>query len=152
MGNKLVPLEIGKKFSPAEAAAYTDEVKRRMYARWNERVFGGASCAISKRQTAFENHQALWRQWYSYPVEINNFHLIIYQRHQGIFARHRDLLALTSAKISDELVNPSIPVIQVLINQGEAFGVSVDEMVNCEVYAECRGLTEFARGLVYEGA
>jgi hypothetical protein len=25
-------------------------------------------------------------------------------------------------------------------------------MVNCEVYAECRGLTEFARGLVYEGS
>ena len=33
---KPLPLEIGRKFSPAEAKAFTDEIKRRMYARWNE--------------------------------------------------------------------------------------------------------------------
>ncbi len=26
-----------------------------------------------------------WKHWYSYPVEINNFHLIIYQRPMGFF-------------------------------------------------------------------
>jgi hypothetical protein len=94
-----------------------------------------------------------WRNWYSYPVEVNNFHLIIYQRHQGIFARHRDLLAPYVGKISDELVNPSIPGhIQVLIKQGETFGLSAEEMIDCEVLPECRALTEFARGLVYEGS
>ena len=51
------------------------------------------------------------------------------------------------------MVNPSIPGhIQVLIKQGETFGVTLDEMVNCEFFPECRGLTEFARGLVYEGS
>jgi hypothetical protein len=25
-------------------------------------------------------------------------------------------------------------------------------MINCQVFAECRALTEFARGLVYEGS
>src|SRR5688500_5402623 len=156
MGTEQKPLalEIGKKLSPGEAAAFTDEIKRRMYARWNERVLGGAFMRdLEAGKLPFETIKLFWRHWYSYPVEINNFHLIIYQRHQGIFARHRDLLAPYVGKISDELVNPSIPGhIQVLIQQGEAFGVSIDEMVNCEVYAECRALTEFARGLVYEGS
>ena len=147
-------LEIGRKFSLAEARDFTDAIKQRMYARWNEKVFGGAFMRdLEAGKLPFETVKLFWRNWYSYPVEVNNFHLIIYQRHQGIFARHRDLLAPYVGKISDELVNPSIPGhIQVLIKQGEAFGVSLDEMVHCEVYAECRALTEFARGLVYEGS
>ena len=34
-------LEIGKRLSPSEAKTFTDEIKHRMYARWNEKVFGG---------------------------------------------------------------------------------------------------------------
>ena len=119
-----------------------------------KKIFAGAFMrALEAGRLPFETIRLFWRNWYSYPVEVNNFHLIIYQRHQGLFARHRDLLAPYVGKISDELVNPRIPGhIEVLIRQGEAFGVSLDEMVNCEVYAECRALTEFARGLVYEGS
>ena len=147
-------LEVGKKFSPTEATAFTDAIKHRMYERWNQRIFGGSFMRdLEAGKLPFETIRLFWKHWYSYPVEINNFHLIIYQRHQGIFARHRDLLTPYVGKISDELVNPSIPGhIQVLIKQGETFGVRVDDMVNCEVFAECRGLTEFARGLVYEGS
>jgi pyrroloquinoline quinone (PQQ) biosynthesis protein C len=152
-GNKPLTLEIGEKLSPAEAKAFTGEIKQRMYARWNDKIFGGAFMRnLEAGKLPFETIKLFWRHWYSYPVEVNNFHLIIYQRHQGIFARHRDLLAPYVGKISDELVNPSIPGhIEVLIKQGEAFGVTLDEMINCEVFAECRALTEFARGLVYEG-
>ena len=156
MGTRDEPLkfEIGKRHSPAEAAAFTDAIKARMYARWNETIFGGAFMRdLEAGKLPLETIKLFWRHWYSYPVEVNNFHLIIYQRHQGIFARHRDLLAPYVGKISDELVNPSIPGhIQILIKQGEAFGVSLEEMLNCEVFAECRALTEFARGLVYEGS
>ena len=135
-------LEIGKRLSPSEAKAFTDEIKHRMYARWNESIFGGAFMRdLEAGKLPLETIRLFWKHWYSYPVEINNFHLIIYQRHQGIFARHRDLLAPYVGKISDELVNPSIPGhIQVLIKQGEAFGVTLDDMVNCEVFAECRAL------------
>ncbi len=105
-------LEIGKKLSPDEARAFTDALKERMYALWNERVFGGEFMrALSQGKLPFETIKLFWRNWYSYPVEINNFHLIIYQRHQGIFARHRDLLAPYVGKISDELVNPASPAI-----------------------------------------
>src|SRR5688500_16584203 len=149
MGTEQKPLalEIGKKLSPGEAKAFTDEIKRRMYARWDQRVFGGAFMRdLEAGKLPFETIKLFWRHWYSYPVEVNNFHLIIYQRHQGIFARHRDLLAPYVGKISDELVNPSIPGhIQILIKQGEQFGVSLDEMIDCHVYAECHPLIVFAR-------
>jgi pyrroloquinoline quinone (PQQ) biosynthesis protein C len=143
----------GRKFSPREAKAYADEIVAKMYTRWEEKIFSGPFMRdLEAGKLSLEAIRLFWKHWYSYPVEINNFHLIIYQRHMGFFSRHRELLAPYVGKISDELVNPSIPGhIQVLVKQGEVFGVSVDEMVNCEVYPECRALTEFARGLVYEG-
>ncbi len=133
-------LEIGKRLSSSEAKAFTDEIKHRMYARWNEKIFGGPFMRdLEAGKLSLETIRLFWKHWYSYPVEVNNFHLIIYQRHQGFFARHRELLAPYVGKISDELVNPSIPGhIQVLIKQGEAFGVTLDDMVNCEVFPECR--------------
>jgi len=140
-------LEIGKKLSPSEAKAFTDQIKQRMYALWNEKIFAGAFMRdLEAGKLPLETIKLFWRNWYSYPVEVNNFHLIIYQRHQGIFARHRDLLAPYVGKISDELVNPSIPGhIQVLIKQGEAFGVTVDEMINCQVFAGSNYLRITAR-------
>ena len=41
MNQQPLTLEIGKKLSPAEAKAFTDEIKHRMYALWNKKVFGG---------------------------------------------------------------------------------------------------------------
>lgn len=150
----MLKLEIGKKLTKAESKEFTDELKKRMYQRWNEKVFNAPFMRdLEAGKLPLETIKLFWRNWYSYPVEVNNFHLIIYQRHQGIFARHRDLLAPYVGKISDELVNPSIPGhIQVLIKQGETFGLSAEEMIDCEVLPECRALTEFARGLVYEGS
>lgn len=148
-----ISLEWGKRLSPDEAKAFTDGLIEKMYARWEEKIFQGPFMrALVDGRLPLETIRLFWRNWYSYPVEINNFHLIIYQRHAGIFARHRELLGPYVGKISDELVNPEIPGhIEVLVKQGEVFGLSREEMVTCEVYAECRALTEFARGLVYEG-
>lgn len=155
MGEKAgsLPLDWRRRFSPKEAKSFTEEICAKMYARWEERIFQGPFMRdLQAGRLPLKTIRLFWRHWYSYPVEINNFHLIIYQRHAGFFSRHRELLAPYVGKISDELVNPSVPGhIQVLIKQGEAFGVSLDEMVDCQVFPECRALTEFARGLVYEG-
>src|SRR5512142_3506505 len=106
--DKPIVLEPGVKLGVEEARAATDEIKRRMAARWNEKVFGGDFMRdLETGRLPLETIRLFWRHWYSYPVEINNFHLIIYQRHQGFFARHRDLIAPYVGKISDELVNPS---------------------------------------------
>lgn len=153
MNDHAAPLEWGRKLSPDEAKAHTDALAGKMYAFWEKKIFGGPFMRdLRAGKLPLKAIRLFWRHWYSYPVEINNFHLIIYQRHMALFSRHRELLAPYVGKISDELIHPSVPGhIQVLIRQGEAFGVSLDEMVNCEVLPECRALTEFARGLVYEG-
>jgi len=155
MGEKTVALspDWRRQFSLKEAQSFTEEICAKMYARWEERIFQGPFMRdLEAGRLPLRTIRLFWRHWYSYPVEINNFHLIIYQRHAGFFSRRRELLAPYVGKISDELVNPSVPGhIQVLIRQGEVFGVSLDEMVNCQVFPECRALTEFARGLVYEG-
>ena len=153
IGSNTETLEWGRKFSHDEAVDYTDKICKRMYDRWQEKIFQGPFMrALVDGKLPIETIRLFWKHWYSYPVEINNFHLIIYQRHMGFFTRHPELIPAYVGKISDELIHPSIPGhIQVLIKQGETFKVSRDEMVNCPVYAECRALTEFARGLLYEG-
>src|SRR2546422_934908 len=93
--NSQLVLEPGDKLSAKEAQAFTAEIKQRMYARWNEKIFGGAFMRdLEAGKLPLETIRLFWKHWYSYPVEINNFHLIVYQRHQGFFARHRNLLAL----------------------------------------------------------
>ena len=93
-------LEFGKKLSPAEAKAFTDAIKQRMYARWNEKIFGGAFMRdLAAGKLPLETIKLFWRHWYSYPVEINNFHLIIYQRHQAIYSRPTSARSATSWSI-----------------------------------------------------
>jgi pyrroloquinoline quinone (PQQ) biosynthesis protein C len=153
-GHQATSPDWGKKLTPDQAGAYTAAITAKMYARWEEKIFSGPFMRdLEAGNLPLETIRLFWMHWYSYPVEINNFHLIIYQRHSGFFSRHRELLVPYVGKISDELVHPSVPGhIQVLIKQGEVFRVTLEEMVNCEVFAECRALTEFARGLVYEGS
>lgn len=38
---KSIHLEWGRKLSAEEAAAYTDEIIKKMYGRWQERIFQG---------------------------------------------------------------------------------------------------------------
>ncbi len=153
-GTKGATLDQGQSFTPEQAKAYSDEICQKMRARWQEKIFDGPFMRdLRAGKLPLETIKLFWRHYYSYPLEINNFHLIIYQRHQGFFSRHPELLGPYVGKISDELVNPKIPGhIQVLLEQGYIFGLTRDDMVNCEVYPECRALTEFARGLVYEGS
>ena len=152
--NKIVASDQLQKFTPEQAREYTEEICRKMRARWQEKIFDGPFMRDLKAgKLPLETIKLFWRNYYSYPLEINNFHLIIYQRHQGFFSRHPELLGPYVGKISDELVNPKIPGhIQVLLEQGYTFGLTRDDMVQCQVYPECRALTEFARGLVYEGS
>ena len=71
-------LELGKKLLPGEATAFTDAIKHRMYERWNQRIFGGSFMRdLEAGKLPFETIRLFWKHWYSYPVEINNFHLII---------------------------------------------------------------------------
>jgi len=67
--NQPLILEIGKKLLPAEAKAFTGEIKHRMYTLWNEKIFGGAFMRdLESGRLPFETIKLFWRNWYSYPV------------------------------------------------------------------------------------
>jgi len=64
--NKPLTLEIGEKLSPAEAKAFTGEIKQRMYTRWNDKIFGGAFMRdLEAGKLPFETIKLFWRHWYS---------------------------------------------------------------------------------------
>ena len=70
-------LECNKTFSAEEAREFTDQIIRRMYARWDEKVFGGVFMRdLESGKLSLDTIRLFWQHWYSYPVEINNFHLI----------------------------------------------------------------------------
>ena len=71
MGETPLRVEIAKKLAPADAKAFTDELKRRMYKRWDERVFGASFMRdLEAGKLPIETIRLFWGNWYSYPVEV----------------------------------------------------------------------------------
>jgi pyrroloquinoline quinone (PQQ) biosynthesis protein C len=101
---------------------------------------------------SMEAIRLFWRNWAYYVFEINNLIACAYQRHIGFFKQHPDLLASFSAKVADEYIHPRPPGhVLIVLEQGEIFGLTRDDMIACEMLAECRGILEFKRGLLHEG-
>ena len=146
-------LELGKKMSPEEAKAYVDSLYKSTLDRWKEKVTGSPFMReLMAGKLSMEAIRLFWKNWAFYVFEINNLIACAYQRHIGFFKRHPDLLAAFSAKVADEYIHPRPPGhILIVLEQGEIFGVSREEMIACEMLAECRGILEFKRGLLYEG-
>ncbi len=144
----------GERLTAVEASALLDE----LYA-WTAGVFerqivqGRFMRDLCRGTLAPEALRLLWKNWYYFVSEINNFHGITYQRFLGFFKRHPALQAAYADKIADELIHPRAPGhIAVVIQQGKEFGLAEEDMIECEMLAECRAFTEWFRGLAYEGS
>ena len=94
-----------------------------------------------------------WKNWAYFVFEINNIVACAYQRHIGFFKRHWDLLTAFSAKVSDEYIHPEPPGhVKIVMEQTKIFGIPEEEVIACQMLAECRGILEYKRGLLYEGS
>ena len=99
-----------------------------------------------------EGIRLFWQNWSYYVFEVNNIIASTYQKHIGFFKRHRDLLASFSAKVADEYIHPRPPGhVLLVLEQGKVFGLTEEDMIACEMMADCRGILEFKRGLLHEG-
>src|SRR5690348_13554757 len=58
MNQQPLTLEIGRRLSPAEAKAFTDEVKHRMYVRWNEDLWRGVHARSRSRAITLRDDPA----------------------------------------------------------------------------------------------
>src|SRR5581483_329553 len=151
--------DIKHKFKPGEklSRAEADELLDELYA-WTDGVFqreivhGDFMSRLASGTLPMDTVRLFWANWYYFVSEINNFHGITYQRFLGFFKRYPDLLAAYADKIADELMHPRAPGhIAVVIEQGKNFGLSEEEMLECEMLPEPRAWTEWFRGLAYEG-
>ena len=146
-------LELGKKMSREEAKTLVDGLYRKTLARWDERVNRGAFMQeLTKGTLPMDTIRLFWKNWAYFVFEINNIVACTYQRHIGFFKRHWDLLTAFSDKVADEYIHPEPPGhVQIVMAQSKVFGVPDDEVIGCQMLAECRGILEFKRGLLYEG-
>src|ERR1044072_8246147 len=85
--------------------------------------------------------QAWIRNWYSFALEVNTGMATVYHQFVGFFKRHPDLENRMGQTIGEEGTTPTIggharmfPVL------GKALCVSSDEMIECELIPEARGL------------
>ncbi len=150
---KTINVTFGEKMSPEQARAQVDRLYEMVYERWDRKITRGQFMTdLQQGRLPMEAIRVFWKNWYAFVSEINNLIGCSYQRHIWFFKRHPDLLAAFSAKVADELMNPRPPGhILVVIEQGRAFGLSEEEMIECRMLPECRALLEWARGLLYEG-
>jgi len=146
-------LELGKRMAREEAKNRVDGLYQKTLERWDERVTRGAFMQELKKGTLpMDAIRLLWKNWAYYCFEINNIVACTYQRHIGFFKRHWDLLTAFSDKVADEYIHPEPPGhVKVVMEQSKIFGVTEEEVIGCQMLADCRGILEFKRGLLYEG-
>jgi pyrroloquinoline quinone (PQQ) biosynthesis protein C len=150
----LSTLRLGDRRSPEEARAIVDALYDLAAKRWDERVTRGQFMqALVDGSLPLGAIQLFWKNWYGFVSEINNLNGIIFQRFGGWFKLHPDLLAAYSDKIADELIHPTPPGhIQIVLQQGNEFGLSNEDMIHCRMLPVCRAWLDWARGIAYEGS
>jgi quercetin dioxygenase-like cupin family protein/pyrroloquinoline quinone (PQQ) biosynthesis protein C len=146
-------LELGQKLTPEQAKEIVDALYERMHERARAVVGEGRYMRALKAGTLpFEGIKVFWQNWYGFVAEINNFIGCAYQFHLPFFKRNWDLLGPFSAKVADELIHPKPPGhVEIVIKQGEIFGLRAEEMIEYEMLPECRALVEWHRGVLHEG-
>jgi pyrroloquinoline quinone (PQQ) biosynthesis protein C len=84
------------------------------------------------------------RNWYSFALEVNTGMATSYHQFVGFFKRHPELENRIAQKIGEEFTTPAIGGhARMLPILGKALGVSTDEMIECELIPEARGLVDF---------
>jgi pyrroloquinoline quinone (PQQ) biosynthesis protein C len=88
--------------------------------------------------------QAWIKNWYAFALEVNTGMATSYHQFVGFFKRHPDLENRIAQKIGEEFTTPAIGGhARMLPILGEALGVRPEEMIECELIPEARGLVDF---------
>src|ERR1041385_261402 len=81
------------------------------------------------------------KNWHAFAVEVNTGMATVYHQFVGFFKRHPELEDMVAQKIGEEVTTPGLA--RVLLKLGAALGVSREEMIECELIPEARGLVDF---------
>jgi len=146
-------VELGRKYSAADARAIVDKLYSIVRERWEVKV----------NQTPFMQQlmagklplkvlQTFFRNWGAYTIEINTLTACTYHRNITFFKVNRDLMGPIGEKIADEFIHPKPPGhFLVMLQTAQAFGLTEEEVFTTPMLSEFRGKIDFMRGIVYEG-
>jgi len=113
--------------------AFTDQTNSACTRLWNEDFRRRVYARFSSGQAAAETIKLFWPNWTAIRGSEQLFILINLPAPPGHFPRAIATARPYVGKISDEWCEPDIPAIsKSLSNRAEAFGVTVDEMINCQ--------------------
>ena len=91
-----------------------------------------------------ERLQGWIKNWYSFALEVNTGMATVYHQFVGFFKRHPELEDRIAQKIGEEFTTPAIGGhARMLPVLGKALGVTTEEMIECELIPEARGLVDF---------
>jgi len=84
------------------------------------------------------------KNWYSFALEVNTGMATVYHQFVGFFKRHPELENRIAQRIGEEFTTPAIGGhARMLPILGKALGVKAEEMIECELIPEARGLVDF---------
>ncbi|HEY7322932.1 MAG TPA: hypothetical protein VIE89_35675 [Candidatus Binatia bacterium] len=84
------------------------------------------------------------KNWYAFALEVNTGMATAYHQFVGFFKRHPELENRIAQKIGEEFTTPTIGGhARMLPILGKALGVRPEEMIECELIPEARGLVDF---------
>ena len=84
------------------------------------------------------------KNWYSFALEVNTGMATSYHQFVGFFKRHPELENRIAQKIGEEFTTPAIGGhARMLPVLGKALGVNPEELIECELIPEARGLVDF---------
>ena len=86
------------------------------------------------------------KNWYAFALEVNTGMATSYHQFVGFFKRHPELENRIAQKIGEEFTTPAIGGhARMLPILGNALGVRQEEMIECELIPEARGLSGLFR-------
>lgn len=137
-----------------ESNTYIDDLQVRIEDHWNDTVEETPFMQeLVSGRLPIEKIRLFYNNWASFVPVINSLYVVQFYKNLSFFTTNVDLMETYTHKILDEFGHLTPPGhIKILISSGEALGLSVDQMMTQPMLPSARGLADFHRTLVNDGA
>lgn len=144
----------GRKLSREDSKAYVDHLYNRMYEHWKEKILQSPFMTqLRVGKLPMPVIRQFFKNWGRFSLEVNGLNAVSYYLHLPFFVHHFDLLAPFCAKVADELISPKPPGhVLVLLQTGEAMGLSRKEILEDPFLPEARALNDFSHKIFFDGS
>ncbi len=119
-------VELGRKYSAADAKAIVDRLYSIVRERWEVKVNQTPFMQqLMAGKLPLKTLQTFFRNWGAYTIEINTLTACTYHRNITFLKVNRDLMGPIGEKIADEFIHPKPPGhFLVMLQTAQAFGLT----------------------------